>query len=147
MIYIALYKICSICNKKIDYGKKCECEIERKKDRYKTYAKARQDKDIQKIYSSKRWEQVRELVSVQQRGLDLYSYYIEGKVIQAETYHHIIEVKEDITRAYDVDNIIGLTQANHMFIHSAYNKSDKDKKDMQELLYSLLKRWKEEFGG
>lgn len=142
-----LYRLCNVCKKRIEYGKQCQCEIDREKARYKEYASSRTDKDIQKIYASKRWEEVRELASIQQCGLDLYSYYIEGKIVQAETYHHIIEVKEDISRAYDVTNIIGNTQANHMLIHSKYNKGNKDKKEMQELLFSLLERWKEEFGG
>lgn len=140
-----LLRLCNICNKQLEYGKKCKCEIDKEKERYKEYSRYRQDKDEQSIYSSDRWNKVKELVHRGQYGIDIVEYYKSGKIIPIEVCHHIIEVKEDINRAYDVTNLIGLTQANHMIVHSKYKKSNNDKKEIQELLFRLLEKWNDEF--
>lgn len=147
---MALKRLCPHCNKLIEYSskycKECENKVKQSnKERYKTYSKNRDDKDIQRIYTSKRWQQVRELAQIQQFGLDLYEYYINNKIVVADTYHHIVETKEDISRAFDIENVFGLTDSNHRIIHEKYIKSDEYKKEMQDLLFSLLKRFKEEF--
>lgn len=48
-----LFRLCNICNRELEYGNKCKCEIDKEKERYKEYAKHRQDKDVQAIYSDK----------------------------------------------------------------------------------------------
>lgn len=140
-----ILKQCSICNALVEYGTKCKCEIDRERKRYKEYAMYRQDKDEQSIYSSDRWSKVKELVHRGQYGIDIVEYYKTGKIIPIEVCHHIVEIKEDISKAYNVTNIIGLTQSNHMVVHSKYNKSNKDKKEIQELLFRLLEKWSDEF--
>lgn len=140
-----LFRLCSICNRELEYGKKCKCEIDKEKERYKEYAKHRQDKDVQAIYSDKTWNKVKELVCRGQYGIDIVEYYKTGMIIPIEVCHHIVEIKEDISKAYDVTNIIGLTQSNHIKIHNKYNNSSESRRAMQKLLFSLLKRFKEEF--
>lgn len=147
-----LKKFCarSGCNQLISIGQRY-CTIhqleyeENQKKRHRKYKQEREDKDIQKIYINKRWEQVREQAKQEQKGLDLYSYFINGKIEYAEIYHHIIEVKEDISRAYDIDNVFGLTESNHQIIHELYKKDEQSKKEMQDLLFKLLARWKAEY--
>lgn len=146
-----LMKLCPRCQKKIPYELKyceeCTKKVdEQQKQIYKDYRVNRNDKDIQKIYVSKRWEKVKGVVKHYQNGLDLYSYYVLGIVEYAEKYHHIIEVKEDTSKAYDINNIIGLTDSNHKLVHNAYDRSIEDKKAMQEFLFGLLDRYKKEFG-
>lgn len=136
-----IYRRCTQCGTKVPINTKCSCELEREKQRYKEYAKHRQDKDIQKIYTSTRWEKVKTVCKIKQNGICLYSYYILGEIKQIELYHHIVETKEDISKAYDVENVIGVTDVVHKIIHSTYNKSNKDKKAMQELLLSLKNRY------
>lgn len=142
-----LYRKCSQCGKKVLVNTKCACEIARDKQRYIEYAKHRKDKDIQKIYSSVSWEKVKEVCKIRQNGICLYSYYILGEVKPIEISHHIIETKEDITKAYSPENVIGVTDAVHKLIHRTYLKSNKDKKAMQELLYSLKIRYTHEMMG
>jgi len=59
--------------------------------------------------------------------------------------HHIVEIKEDWNKKLLISNLIYLTNSNHMYVHSMYNKSDKDKTKIQELLIELLDRFNKEF--
>lgn len=139
-----LYRKCSICGNKVLANTKCKCEIKRDKHRYIEYAKHRQDKDAQKVYTSGAWEKTKEVCNTRQSGLCLYSYYILDEIKEIELFHHIIEVKQDISKAYDVENVIGVTDSAHKLIHSTYLKGEREKKLMQELLFKLLCRWNKE---
>lgn len=141
-------KLCR-CGAKIPYYKKA-CEkclpiIEHQaKERYKAYARNRKDKDIQKIYSGGKWDKVKEVVKTRQNGICLYSFYIYGEVKPIEMNHHIVETKEDITKAYDPTNVIGITESVHKLVHKEYLKGKRQKKAMQELLLNLIDRWKKD---
>ena len=74
-------------------------------------------------------------------GLDLYEYYINHKIIKADTVHHIVEIREDDTRALDITNLIPLSSSNHGKIHKMYFKK---KKETQEMLFNILGQAKED---
>lgn len=119
---------------------------EAEKARHTEYRLKRTDKREQDFYNTSEWKRIRDAARSMQNGVDVFSYYILGKVEEAETYHHIIEIKEDWTRRLDVDNLIGLTESNHQRIHKLYNKSIRDKKQIKKLLFNLVQRYYEEFG-
>ena len=57
------------------------------------YKKDREDKDIQKIYSSKRWRRIRELKMKECGGL-CQECLKKGFIVKAEVVDHIIEIKD-----------------------------------------------------
>lgn len=142
---MALYRLCPHCNKKIEYGTKCQCEIDIEKQRHKDYKTSRTDKKEQEFYNSKLWLQTKEIAKSKTNYIDVYEYYINSRVVSGDVVHHMIEIKEDWNKRLDVSNLIYLTNSNHMYVHSMYNKSDKDRAKTQELLIELLDRFNKEF--
>lgn len=152
-----LKHICSYsgCKALVDYGiQYCDkhkvIADSEQKERYKIYKanKIRYDayeKEIQDFYKSVEWCRLRDLVRVKQYGMDILEYYRTGKIVAAETYHHIECVRDEWDKRLDIDNVIGLTQSNHLKVHSMYDKSDEDKKNMQRILIGLVNKFYEEF--
>ena len=132
------------CGKVIPYGTKyCnECEQENKNS-IKQYKARNYERDYKynRYYSSGEWDKARAIVKSKQRGLDLYSYYVDKKIEYADTYHHIIPVKDDYDKRNNMDNIIGLTYSNHQLIHNEYDKSEGHKKVMQDKLLKFVSEW------
>ncbi|MCB2300644.1 hypothetical protein [Clostridium tagluense] len=141
-----LYKICSICNEKVEYGKECKngCSKKAKAITEKYY-----DKNIRQhanVYANKIWHQLRERCKSKFNGLDIYSFYILGAIVYGSLSHHVETVEDNIDRCYDLDNLLYVSRDTHdRIIHPAYNRSDRDKKDMQGLLFGLIKRWEEDY--
>lgn len=143
-----LYRICR-CGKVINYTerycKECSKKIEeQKREKYKDYKKNRKDKKEQKFYSSKAWISCRDNIKKHQLGIDLIEWS-RGRIVDADTYHHIVELKEDYNKRLDKDNIIGLTQSNHLKVHSLMDKSEIDKRKIQEFLKELLEKFEKEY--
>ncbi|WP_061334301.1 HNH endonuclease [Clostridium botulinum] len=150
MIDIALKKLCR-CGKVIDYNKrmcdKCKNKYDKsKKESYKEYKKNRKDNREQKFYSSKEWIIVRDIVRRKYNNICLYSYYILHEIKYVDYIHHIIELKEDWDKKLDKDNLIPLSDKVHKIVHREYDRSAKDKKQMQELLRELKRKYEKEFG-
>lgn len=119
---------------------------ERKAQRNKHYDKRiryNKDKKYTKFYHSKEWERLREDILKTYNGIDIYSYYIENKIVIANTVHHIEEIKDNWDKRLDVDNLFPLSDVTHNNIHSLYSK---DKKETQRLLVELLERFIKQFG-
>lgn len=140
---MALKKLCR-CGKIIDYTDKycVECtnkHLQEKKDTNKYYdINHRKNKDI---YSDTIWRKLTEICKNKFNGIDIYSLFVYNKLVYGSLSHHIVEVDEDKNRIYDISNLIYVSDASHREIHSAYNKGGRVKKDMQELLFSLITRY------
>ena len=65
--------------------------------------------------------------------------------VRSETVHHIIEVKEEWNSRFDINNLIYLTQKNHLMIHSKYKKSIKEKRKVQKILLGLIEAFQKEY--
>lgn len=144
---MALKKLCR-CGQLIDYKQKyCnQCSIKYKQERkeyHKYYDKYIRDQESADFYNSPEWEKTREHVLGKYKGLDLYAFFIDKKIVYADTVHHIEELRENWNRRLDITNLIPLSSGNHTRIHKMY---DKDKRGTQKLLFSLLDRWREEYG-
>lgn len=142
-----LYKLCR-CNKKIPYTTKMcdECTIINAKD--KREDNRHYDKTVRKhanIYGTKRWHILRAQCLSKFNGLDIYSYYINSRVIYGSMSHHIVPLEDDLTQCYELSNLIYLSRGSHDLVHVEYNRNDKSKKDMQKLLRKLIERYEEEF--
>jgi len=145
---MSLKRLCK-CGKAIDWGMKC-CEACRKKaeqarkDYHKYYDANVRDEKTAAFYNSTEWVKTREYVLAKYKGLDLYAFFIQKRIVYADTVHHIEELKENWDRRLDINNLFPLSNENHNRIHKLYLK---DKKGTQKLLFSLLARWREEYGG
>lgn len=126
---------CGYCDEHIKYA-----DIERKKQnkRYNDYSR---NKDTSKIYDSKHWKNKRQYIQLCYNNLDIYQYYINKRIVEASLVHHIVELREDISKAYDNNNLIPLSEDTHTFVHNKYNSGKREKESMQKLLQSLLERW------
>lgn len=48
--------------------------------------------------------------------------------------HHIIPVKDDWSKRYDIDNLIPLSNATHEYIEQTYAQGQREKIEMQRVL-------------
>lgn len=146
---MALKRICR-CGRTIPYElrycESCSKKYEEyKKNNNKLYDRTKRNKESAKVYHSPVWLKLTDECKKKFKGIDIYSYYVLGKVEYGSLSHHIEEVTESKARIYDIENLIYLTDANHATVHSEYNKGAEDKRKMQQLLFNLIKRYKEEF--
>lgn len=141
---MSLKKICR-CGKIIDLGDGIctECKSkqqQRTKERHKQYKSNRNDRREQKFYTSKEWLQLKEHLKVKYKGLCLWSYFIDNKIVMADVNHHIEPVKESWNKRLDIYNVIPLSNRMHQIIHKKY---ETDKEKTQQELRELLFKWKE----
>lgn len=140
-------KICNLEDKYCNYHKDKFNKQER--ERYKEYSKRRREdkeqKKYQDFYNSSDWKRIRDAIISSFNGIDIVEYYRTGKVVQGERVHHIIELDDDWNCRVDINNLIYLTEQNHRRIHAEYNKGEREKKQMQHVLFALLERWNKEF--
>lgn len=144
-----IYKQCNKCGKKIEQYQQCECMIQAKKDSYKRYKERRNqdknDKLRQEFYCSKEWLKLRDAVIAECFGLDIVLWYKDRTIEPGYTVHHIIELSDDWNSRLDINNLIYVTGKTHQVIHAEYDKGERQKKAMQQLLFSLLDKFNKEF--
>lgn len=101
-------KLCLKCNEfALPNSNYCENHQQKKRNEAKkTYKKLKRE-----IYGNKRWRNLREKVMLR----DLYTCQICGT--KAEKIHHIIELSEDIRKAYDIENLVSLCRDCHFAVH------------------------------
>ncbi|HID0817752.1 TPA: hypothetical protein ACXNW8_003469 [Clostridium botulinum] len=143
-----LFKLCPYCGIKVPYDMEdCinKCKEKRNKLRNKQYDLYNRDKESTKIYRDKRWLKLTGQCKSKFDGLDIYQLYKYNKIIYGELSHHIIEVKENKDRVFDISNLIYVSNKSHAEIHTAYKKSKEDKLAMQVYLFKIVQKWKEEY--
>ncbi|NFO71586.1 endonuclease [Clostridium botulinum] len=143
-----LFKLCPYCGIKVPYDMEdCinKCKEKRNKLRNKEYDLYNRDKESTKIYRDKRWLKLTGQCKSKFDGLDIYQLYKYNKIIYGELSHHIIEVKENKDRVFDISNLIYVSNKSHAEIHTAYKKSKEDKLAMQAYLFKIVQKWKEEY--
>lgn len=133
-----IYKRCDKCGRRLPLGTKCPCI----KQRHKEYDNTRRNKHRAKIYGGKRWQDTREFVMEMYAGMDLYSYFVLHKIEPANTVHHIIPLEEDESKAYDVSDLIPLTNAHHQEIHKRMENGEHD--EVIAELKELVDRYRKE---
>lgn len=109
----------------------------------KRYSNNRKDQKEQDFYRSPTWIKARDASIIYYYGFDIYEYYTTGLIIEADTVHHIIQIKEDWNKRIDLNNLIPLSDANHSYVHSQYNRGNK--KEMQDILFEMIIRFFKEF--
>lgn len=91
-----------------------------------------------KVYRDIRWIKLRTEILDDYNHICLWSLYIDGQILTANRVHHIVEVLDDETLAYDYDNLIPLEYYNHNLIHELYKR---DKAKVQGLLKLMIETY------
>jgi len=140
-----LYRYCGTCRNKYPIGDKClnGCMDKQRHESNKGYDKFSRNKESTAVYATKEWKQSTKQCKDKFNGLDIYEYYINSIIVYGNLSHHIIELTEDKSKAYELDNLIYLSDKTHKMVHIAY-KND-NKKEMQQLLIKLIRRYESEF--
>ena len=138
-----LKRICNYCGKRLEPGEQCDCKTvqarraERNKGAQERYDRNRRDKEAAAFYASDDWKAVRQAVWARAYGLDEYLYKTTGRVVKADTVHHIVELKDDRTLAYDTNNLICVSRQTHKLIHTNY-RNRKRKLELQNELRAAV---------
>lgn len=88
----------------------------------------------------KKQREVRDRVLEKDGGIDVYLFMIEGRIVVADTAHHIIPLRDDWSMRNDIDNLISLHHDTHSLIEQMYRN---DKEKAQRMLQKLLKEYRE----
>lgn len=129
-----LQRICGRCGRMVKQGEQCPCIS----SRHKEYDRAYRDERAAKVYHSKEWKGVKAFVMNRAAGLDEYEYATTGRMIQADIVHHIEPLRADMSRAFDTRNLIAVSSKSHKRIHDTYAKGDKERKELQAVLFSIV---------
>lgn len=97
---------------------RCASKYQRTYDRYH---RKRAD-----YYKDRRWPAVRSLVCDRAMGIDLYQLYKYNRLVQGRLAHHIQPLEDAPSLAYDLDNLIWLSDASHHEIHALYDSGKKE---------------------
>ncbi len=116
-----IYKICTSCGKKIPEGTTCPCRRKRKAEGDRQYDKNQRDKKATAFYRSAEWQSTRQRI-LNRDQIDVYMYMTKGKVMPADTVHHIIPLKEDWSKRLDSTNLISLHHDTHSMIEREYSR-------------------------
>ena len=144
---------CPHCGKSIAVGQKCECvqRMQATKTVYrppkkKTYSGAPSGAvyGSDPMYHSALWRRLCGAVKEHYNHMDIYSWYVLGRIEAGTIVHHVIPIKDDYGKRFDIGNLIYLTYENHVLIHQIYSQSDERKAEMQQELMNLIRRWNDD---
>lgn len=145
--------MCPNCGKPIQVGRKCEC-MKRTIETRTIYRPQRVKPSGDNLngasygsdpmYHSALWKRLCSEVIARYNHMDIYSWYVYGRIEPGEIVHHIVPIKDDYDKRFEINNLIYLTRENHAIIHQAYSQSEEQKTEMQQKLISLVKKWSEE---
>lgn len=127
---------CSVCMRVHSKDYICDAKKKRRLDNNK-------DRVDSGIYGGNKWRVTRERVLEDCNHICLYTLYKEGKIVKANDVHHIVEILEDETLAYEEDNLIGLSKDKHKLIHELYKDN---KKLVQDELKEMKRMWENRIG-
>lgn len=125
-----LKKLCA-CGASIPINQaKCKACSSKDQANYDKYHRKNKD-----IYKSRQWVKLTELCKNRFNGIDVYAYYKHNRLVVGTLSHHIIEVNEDKSRAFDLDNLIYVSDRSHKEIHERYKR---DKATCQKELQKYI---------
>ncbi len=150
---MALMKYCNRtgCNRLVPQGVKyCATHTVGKtaenRQRHKEYDAHCRNKKAKEFYKKAAWKVERKRALARDTNLDIYLYIMEGRIVPADTVHHIVELMEDYSRRCDMDNLISISEATHSMISRAYKDAAK-KATMQQTLRECMKKYQLRIAG
>lgn len=126
-----IYKRCGRCGRRLPAGSSCPC----RKERHKEYDRYSRDKKSKQYYDSSEWNMSRAEALEADQNCDVYIFMTQGRILYADTVHHIIPLKEDWSKRNSLENLMSLHHSTHSAIEKMYRK---DKKKIQEELQQML---------
>lgn len=150
---MALMKYCNKvgCRKLVPQGVKyCELhtinKTEENRQRHREYDAHRRNQKAKDFYNSAEWRAARVRALARDSNIDIYLYIMEGRIVPADTVHHIVELMEDYSRRCDLDNLISISESTHSMISRAYKDVTK-KAAMQQTLRECIQAYKRRMDG
>lgn len=134
-----IYKLCTRCGKKIPEGTTCPCQKARRSESNRLYDKHQRDRRSTAFYNSAEWERVRRRV-LDLDKIDVYLYMTQGRVVPADTVHHIVPLKSDWNRRLDISNLMSLHHDTHSTLEREYAR--RGEKSMAYTLYIFLREFR-----
>jgi len=86
--------------------------LEREKDRRYDEVRNREDREYRKIYQSTRWRKLRKQILLRDDYL-CQNCLNNGIYKHADVVDHIVELRDDITKAFDINNLQSLCHSCH----------------------------------
>lgn len=150
---MALMKYCNRngCNKLVPYDVRyCKAHTIDKtaenRERHKEYDAHCRNQTAKAFYNSAEWRAARARTLARDTNIDIYLYITEGRVVPADTVHHIVELMEDYSKRLDPDNLISISEPTHSMISKAY-KDEAKKAAMQQTLRECIQEYKRRLAG
>lgn len=150
---MALMKYCNRtgCNRLVPQGVKyCAAHTVSKtaenRERHKEYDAHCRNRKAKEFYNSAEWKAARARAMARDAGIDIYLYIMEGRIVPADTVHHIVELMEDYSKRCDIDNLISISEATHSMVSKAYKDSAR-KAQMQDILRECMREYKKRVAG
>lgn len=141
---------CPNCGRTVPVGRKCEC-FKHAADARTIYRPRRERPSgdnssgavygSDPMYHSTQWRRLCGEVKERFNHMDIYSWYVLGRLEVGEIVHHVVPIRDDYERRFDIENLIYLTRENHELIHQIYAESDEKKLRMQQELNNLIRKW------
>lgn len=135
------------CNHLIPYGVRY-CTIharsttEDNRERHREYDAHCRNKKSKAFYSSAVWQATRARVLARDTNIDIYLYITCGKVVPADTVHHIVELSEDWSKRCDLDNLISISNTTHSTISRLY-KDKAQRATIQQTLRECIHEYQQ----
>lgn len=134
-----LLKSCK-CGELISLGdRQCKECARKSKGNYKEIKYHRKDYEQNKLYSSKKWIEVRNKVRQRDRKLCLMCLD-KNKITPVQLVHHIVPYKEADDLKFEMSNLICLCNDCHNTVHDLYYTNEKER--TQDYLRELLNVYK-----
>ena len=153
-----ILKLCSRCKKNLvplqqRYCEECEekykSEKRNRKDYFKKYNEDRNqiEKEMQLFYASEDWRLLRKYILEKYRYIDIWEYYENHHIVEANLVHHIVETKVNPSLKLDKDNLIPVSYKIHQYFHSVLRDgTEEQKEELRKKLKEYCERFRKEFG-
>ncbi len=153
-----ILKLCSRCKKNLvplgqryceECSKNYKPEKRNRKSYFKKYNEDRTDmeKELQRFYASDEWQNLRRYILEKYKYIDIYEYYENHHIVEANLVHHIIETKINPNLKLDKDNLIPVNYKTHQYFHNILRDgSEEEKEELINKLRDYIERFRKEFG-
>ena len=131
-----LTRLCPLCGRLTRLGTSCECQA----GRHQRYDKRQRDRGRAAFYHATAWTRTQAAVKARAGGCDEYLRATEGRLIPADTVHHITPLEDDPAGALAPENLILVSRRTHKMIHDHYAMGAAEKQAMQDRLRAALAR-------
>ena len=131
-----LTRLCPVCGRITRAGAPCACQA----GRHREYDRQHRDADRATFYKSKAWAKTQRAVKARAGGCDEFLRATEGRLIPADTVHHIAPLADDPGASLSMENLILVSRRTHKYIHDRYAMGKNEKAAMQGRLRAALAR-------